>query len=233
MFLLEDREIINIYNRQIIQESSVGASEIHNPEMKELFDQLYKAGDKAKIYNKINTHIQAKNSGSSGSMFLGVEDAEDLLDRHLFISDNTAITWDKYGSVGGKDVGYYAIVPNITGLIGNLSKSKLPQGSSFKLMDTKEDPNHYGLQATVNVNADKLPKTNFITIIFKYIENTGSYIFSSMYPGPQSGNLHLDKNTGVTNSSISSGNKISKTLHKNNFLSVNKFVVPFYRTKTN
>ena len=226
MLLMEDREIIDIYNRKILVESTIGSSVIYNPQMKDIFINLLENDDnKDRIYDKIDTHIQAKTEGS-GSMFLDVTDAGDLLNKIFYNEKNNNVVWNQYGDVGGKDiVGYYANVPNVRGLIGNLIKSDIPTGSTVQLQDTNEDASHYGLQATVRIKKSSLKQTNLITIIF----STSTYNFLSMYPGPQSSNLHVDPNSGVTNSRIKAGNKISKTIFKKDLLNGSKYIIPYFR----
>lgn len=228
MLLTEDREIIDIYNRKILVESTVGASQIYNPEMNDIFNDLLKnTNNKTRIYNKIDTHIQAKTQGS-GSMFLDVTDANNLLGK-IFHESNNDVTWEKYGDVGGADyVGYYAKIPNVRGLIGNLRKKDIPS-PTIKLTDTKEDASHYGLQATVRISQNKLKETNLITIIFSKNDFSSDYNFSSMYPGPQSSNLHVDPNSGVTDPNIKAGNKISKTIFKKDLLNGSKLIIPYFR----
>lgn len=226
MFLTEDREIVNIYNRKILVEHYIGSHEIYNPDMLRIFSNLIQnPNNKTRIYNKIDTHIQNKTQGS-GSMFLHVTDAVDLL-KKIFDQKNNNVTWKKYGNVGGRDhVGYYAIIPNVTGLIGNLTKSQItPTGATtLQLKDTNDDSSHYGIQATVRINPKKLTETHLITMIFYQ-----SGDFSSMYPGPQSSNLYVDKNTGITDPNIKAGNKISKTIFKKDLYADKKPIIPYFR----
>lgn len=231
MLLTEDKEIIDIYNTKILEESQ-GSNAFSNDAIKQkVFDYCSDKTNLNNLTTKLLTHMQG--TGSSGSMFKNIQYPIDLTTPVNIINaifnykpkGVDRIEWKKYANIGGNSSEGYYRSGFPFGLFGIKPISNIDENRDIELKEkTTSESGFYPIEATIKVKESKLIETDIVTIIF-----TG-YRVSSIYPGPQVNNINVDQNImnalkiPSSQNRVRMNNKIPEDIQKNEIDQLVKFV---------